>query len=72
MKVKTWQERLAELDHSKGTTNVMRQNCMKAEILALRKALREQFARAERNKESSKRWRAHATRYQQLAAKAKP
>jgi hypothetical protein len=72
MTVKTWQQRLDELDTSKGVSNVMRQNCMKAEILELRAALRRQTARAERASERAKTWRAHATRYQQqLAAKAK-
>jgi hypothetical protein len=66
--IKTWQQRLDELDTSKGVSNVMRQNCMKAEISALRKALREQAATIERNKEAAKRWRAAATRYQALAA----
>lgn len=72
MNVKTWQQRLDAMDTSKGVSNVMRQNCMKAEILALRAALRKETARAERNRESSKKWRAYATRYQQLAAKARP
>jgi transposase len=68
VKVKTWQQRLAEMDHSKGTLNSMLQSAMKAEILELRAALRRQTARADRNKESSKRWREAATRYQKLAA----
>lgn len=71
MKVQTWQERLDELDTSKGVSNVMRQNCMKAEILALRAALRKQVEKAERLKEASKRWRAAATRYQKLAAETR-
>jgi len=64
----TWQQRLGAMDHSKGTRNTMIQECMKAEIKELRAALRQQTARAERNKESSKRWRAAATRYQTIAA----
>jgi hypothetical protein len=66
--IKTWQQRLDELDTSKGVSNVMRQNCMKAEILALRAELRKQIARADRNKEAAKRWREAATKYQKLAA----
>ena len=66
--IPTWQQRLDALDHSKGTRNTMIQECMKAEIKELRVALRQQTARAERNKESSKQWRAAATRYQKLAA----
>ena len=38
--IPTWQQRLDALDHSKGTSNTMRENCMKAEIKALRTALR--------------------------------
>ena len=38
------------MDHSKGTRNTMIQECMKAEIKELRAALRQQTARAERNK----------------------
>ena len=66
--IPTWQQRLDALDHSRGTSNAMIQKAMKAEILALRAALRHQTARAERNKESSKQWRAAATRYQTIAA----
>jgi len=66
--IPTWQQRLDALDHSKGTRNTMIQECMKAEIKELRVALRQQTARAERNKASSKQWRAAATRYQKLAA----
>ena len=66
--IPTWQQRLDALDTSKGVSNVMRQNCMKAEIMELRAALRVERAKAERNKESSKRWRAAATKYQKLAA----
>jgi hypothetical protein len=65
----TWQQRLGAMDHSKGTRNTMIQECMKAEIKELRAALRKQTAKAERNKESSKRWRVAANRYQQLAAR---
>ena len=36
----TWRERLGAMDHSKGTSNAMIQECMKAEIMELRKALR--------------------------------
>lgn len=68
MKVKTWQARLDELDTSKGVSNVMRQNCMKAEILELRAALRRQVEKSERLKAASVRWRAAATKYQKLAA----
>lgn len=71
MTVKTWQQRLDELDTSKGVSNTMRQNCMKAEILELRAALRQQTARADRNKESSKRWRSAATRYQNQLARSR-
>jgi hypothetical protein len=64
----TWQQRLGAMDHSKGTRNTMIQECMKAEIKELRVALRQQTARAERNKASSKQWRAAATRYQKQLA----
>ena len=66
--IPTWVQRLDAMDHSGGTTNRMIQHAMKAEIMALRKALREQTARAERNKEQAKTWRAAATRYQKKAA----
>jgi len=56
------------MDTSKGVSNVMLQNCMKAEIKALRAALRTERAKTERSKESTKRWRAAATKYQKLAA----
>lgn len=73
MTIPTWQQRLDAMDHSKGTTNVMRQNAMKAEIFALRRALREQKTRAERAKEKAEEWKAHANRYQKLAAsRARP
>lgn len=68
MKVKTWQQRLDDLDTSKGVSNVMRQNCMKAEILELRRALRKQIEKSTRLKEASVRWRAAATKYQKLSA----
>jgi transposase len=67
----TWQQRLGAMNHSKGTPNSMIQECMKAEIKELRVALRKQTERAERNKESSKRWREAATRYQKLAANSR-
>ena len=68
MKVQTWKQRLDALDTSRGVSNVLRQQCMQAEISELRAALRKQTERAERLKESSKHWRAAATRYQKLAA----
>lgn len=39
--IATWQKRLDALDTSKGVSNAMRENCMRAEILELRAALRE-------------------------------
>lgn len=66
--IPTWQQRLGAMDHSKGTSNAMRQECMLAEIKELRKALRAERAKAERNKASSQRWRAAATKYQKKAA----
>lgn len=73
MNIPTWQQRLDAMDHSKGTTNAMRQNAMKAEILALRRALREQRTKAERAKASAESWKNHANRYQKLAAsRARP
>lgn len=64
-----WQDYLAKMDHSKGTSNAMIQKAMQKEIFALRAALRKQTASTQRNKEASKQWRAAATRYQALAAK---
>jgi rRNA-processing protein FCF1 len=66
--IPTWRQRLAEMDHSKGTSNIMIQSCMKKEIRALREALRKQTAKANRNKESSMKWRLVANRYQSLLA----
>ena len=71
MNVTDWKTRLDEMDHSKGTTNRMIQTAMKAEIMALRKALRKQTARAERASQRAKEWRAHANRFQKLAAERK-
>lgn len=39
MTVKTWEARLAAVDHSRGTTNKMIQGAMTAEIVALRAAV---------------------------------
>lgn len=64
MTIPTWQQRLDAMDHSKGTSNVMRQNAMKAEILELRAALREyrtnfQSALSERTRTLTKAIKAH-------------
>lgn len=55
-RIPTWQQRIDTLDHSKGTSNKMIQDCMLAEINALRKALRE--ARLDRDE-----WKTCAMRY---------
>lgn len=44
MTIKPWEERLDDLDTSKGVSNKMIQACMLAEIKELRKALRDQEA----------------------------
>ena len=40
--IPTYHDHLAAMDHSKGTSNVMIQSAMKAEIMELRRALRAQ------------------------------
>lgn len=90
MTIQSWEERLDDLDTTKGVSNKMIQACMLAEIKELRKALRdqdktiEQALKAQRRKLSTQierqkkltaqakqrasEWRAHAARYQKLAA----
>lgn len=38
-RIPTWEQRLATMDHSRGTSNAMIQKAMQAEIQALRRAV---------------------------------
>lgn len=71
-KRKTWEDYLKDMDHSKGTSNVMIQKAMKMEISALKTYIRSQNRRIEYNKAATKMWREAAGRYQRLAAKGQP
>lgn len=63
-----WQDHLAKMDHSKGTSNAMIQKAMKMEIADLKRKLREQLRTIKYNKAAAVRWQAAATKYQKLAA----
>lgn len=67
--IPTWKERLALMDHSKGTTNVMRQEAMKAEIADLRKQITVYRYTTKKQTATIQRWRAATTRYQKMLAK---
>lgn len=63
-----WKDHLAKMDHSKGTSNAMIQKAMKMEIADLKRTIREQASALQRTRLAADTWRAHATRYQKLAA----
>lgn len=69
MTIPTWKERLAMMDHSKGTTNIMRQEAMKAEIADLRKQMTINRAVTKKQTATIQKWRAATTRYQAILAK---
>lgn len=69
MTIPTWKERLALMNHSKGTTNVMRQEAMKAEIAALRKQITINRATMKKQSATIQKWRAATSRYQKMLAK---
>lgn len=56
MPVKSWIQRIDEMDTSKGVSNVMIQNALKSEVFALRAQINR--IRAQRDK-----WKAAALRY---------
>ena len=66
-----WKDHLAQMDHSKGTSNAMIQKAMKMEISDLKRTLREQVLTIKRNKEAATMWRATATRYQKKLGEMK-
>lgn len=66
-----WQDHLANMDHSKGTTNAMIQKAMKLEISDLKRIVRGQVLTIKRNKDAAAMWRATATRYQKKLGEMK-
>jgi hypothetical protein len=68
MKVEKWEDRLAKMDHSKGTTDKMRKEAMLAEIKALRRSAASAGNRVAKSVRNAIYWRQTATRYQTALA----
>jgi hypothetical protein len=67
--IKTWRERL-DWGGERSPTGPQIRKAMQQEITELRREVRKQTDRADRNKAAAKTWRAHASRYQkQLIAR---
>lgn len=62
--IERWEDRLAKMDHSKGTSNKMRQDAMLAEIKELRRFVSQADKRITQSKHKTREWRQIATRYQ--------
>ena len=57
IRLKTWKQRLDDMDHSKGTSNVMIQKCMTDEIASLRATLDCALRQRDMWKKSAKKYR---------------
>lgn len=62
--IERWEDRLAKMDHSKGTSNKMVQEAMKAEIKELRRFASRAESRLTQSKQRTSEWRRIATVYQ--------
>lgn len=62
--IERWEDRLAKMDHSKGTSNKMVQEAMKAEIKELRRFASKAEPRLTQAKRMTSKWRRIATVYQ--------
>jgi hypothetical protein len=69
--MKTWKEHLAAMDHSKGTSSVMIQTAMKAEIKELRMAVTAHRNYAKKQSQIISKWRLTAGRYRAELIKAR-
>lgn len=68
IEVEPWESRLAKMDHSRGTTDRMRKEAMKAEIKDLRKLAATVERRVALAQRKTIEWRSIATRYQRQLA----
>ena len=62
--IERWEDRLAKMDHSKGTSNKMVQEAMQAEIKELRRFVSQAESRLTQSKRKTREWRGIATAYQ--------
>lgn len=66
--IATWKQRLAGMDHSRGTSDKMRKACMQAEIKALREALCRERRALREARALRDEWKTAAGRYQKQLA----